>query len=150
MNHSDQSNENYEEHIFKDLNENPLTKEALKDYEESLFENHIDESVIEYDIEDFEIFTGEPIYDSFSDESLLTEKFERPVFDENLLDHHSCVSTSSHSEATSFYDSPIFDEYPCESPIFHDPLKDQIYLEPTHVPSSCSPLSLPYIILPST
>jgi len=141
INHDDQSDENCEEHIFKALIENPLNKEILKDYEESLFENHINESIIEFDIGDLEIFTGEPIYDSSSDESFIVENFERPVSDESLLDHYSYVSTSSHAEATSFSDSPIFDEYPCESPVFHDPLEDQIYLEPTHIHSNCSPLS---------
>ena len=78
INH-DHINEDCEEHILKDPVENPLTIEILKECEESLFDNYVDEyqeSIIESDREDFEIFVGEPIYDSSSDESVISELFE--------------------------------------------------------------------------
>jgi len=110
-----------------------------------LFDNYVDEceeSIIESNIEDFEIFVGEPIsYESSFDESVISEKFERPVFCESLFDLHSYANTSFHLETVPIFDSPNFDEYPCETLTFDNPLKDEICTESTH--TSCSFSELP-------
>jgi len=134
---------NCEENIPKDPIEDSLIEEILEECEESHVDNFFDDILEDYeeafeDGEDpvFEGFIGEPIYDSSSDESIIIENLEMIVFYESSLDHHSYVSISPHSKTFLPSNSPIFDEYPCETLVFCNPLEDENCMKPTHV--SCS------------